>query len=152
MNKDLVRQIVLAKLESSKTCDWYTLSQILNQDGKQVWGKKKGEITGTKLHDLYHNVSRGLLWKFSSYDMDKRILPALKSGLALWSNDNNERHISASSSASTVYPAEGTIRSSSEGKVGSSKSRAKRASAEKRKNRMIGLELDDFEGSEWEDN
>lgn len=53
--------------------------------------------------------------------MDKRILPALKSGLALWSNDNNERHISASSSGSTVHPAERTISSSSEGKVGSSK-------------------------------
>ncbi|KIR58666.1 hypothetical protein I314_05505 [Cryptococcus bacillisporus CA1873] len=136
LNKDLVLQIVLAKLESSKTCDWYTLSQRLDQDGKQVWGKKKVEITGTELHDLYHN----------------RILPALKSGLALWSNDNNERHISASSSGSTIHPAERTISSSSEGKVGSSKSRAKRASAEKRKNRMIGSELDDFEGSEWEDN
>lgn len=67
LNKDLVLQIALAKFQSSKTCDWYTLSQRLNQDEKQVWGKKKMEVTGTELHDLYHNVSRGLLWKFSSY-------------------------------------------------------------------------------------
>lgn len=65
LNKDLVLQIVLAKLESSKTCDWYTLSQRLNQDGKQGLGKKKGEITGTELHNLYHNVSGVLLWEFS---------------------------------------------------------------------------------------
>ncbi|WVO21937.1 uncharacterized protein IAS62_003257 [Cryptococcus decagattii] len=71
LNKDLVLQIALAKFQSSKTCDWYTLSQRLNQDEKQVWGKKKMEVTGTELHDLYHN----------------RILPVLKSGFALWSND-----------------------------------------------------------------
>lgn len=60
LDKDLVHQIVLAKLQSSKTCDWYALSQKLNQDGKRGWGKKK-EITGTELHDLYHNVSGGVL-------------------------------------------------------------------------------------------
>lgn len=96
LDKDLVHQIVLAKLQSSKTCDWYALSQKLNQDGKRGSGKKK-EITGTELHD-----------------MDKRILPALKSGIILWNDGNNERrHVSASSSGSYVRPAEGTITLSS---------------------------------------
>ncbi|OXC69823.1 hypothetical protein AYX13_01590 [Cryptococcus neoformans] len=58
LDKDLVHQIVLAKLQSSKTCDWHALSQKLNQDGKRGSGKKK-EITGTELHDLYHNERKG---------------------------------------------------------------------------------------------
>ncbi|EAL22493.1 hypothetical protein CNBB3710 [Cryptococcus deneoformans B-3501A] len=91
LTKDLVLQIVLAKLQSSKTCDWYALSQKLNKDEKRGWEKKKGEITGTELHDLYHN----------------RILPALKSGIALWSDGNNERrHVSASSSGSDKWKGE----------------------------------------------
>lgn len=56
----------------------------------------------------------GACYKSSLTDMDKRILPALKSGIILWNDGNNERrHVSASSSGSYVRPAEGTITLSS---------------------------------------
>lgn len=54
LDKHLVLQIVIAKLEASKTCDWFILSREV---GKKVGGKKGKEAwTGTELHDLYHSV------------------------------------------------------------------------------------------------
>lgn len=78
-------------------------------------------------------------------DMDKRILPALKSGIALWSDGNNERrHVSASSSGSDVRPTEGTIAPFSRSEKGNTESRPKRTSAKNGKSRMVGSELDEF--------
>jgi hypothetical protein len=82
LDKSLVLRILLAKLQASKTCDWYELSLKLNAEddggggkeaagGKGSGGKggkaakdkvekgkgKKGGISGADLHDLYHNVS-----------------------------------------------------------------------------------------------
>ncbi|KAK4688234.1 hypothetical protein P7C73_g1877, partial [Tremellales sp. Uapishka_1] len=92
LSKPLVLKIVLAKLEASQTCDWFKLSEVLNQgaavfraEGGETGGKSSGrgkrknkskdgekEYTGMELHELYHN----------------QILPALKSGKALWNEDS----------------------------------------------------------------
>jgi len=76
LDKALVLRIILAKLEASKTCDWYELSLKLNKDadggkagdakGKdKAKGRKKGSddehkgrgLSGSELYDLYHYVS-----------------------------------------------------------------------------------------------
>lgn len=83
LDKNLVCRIILAKLDESKTCDWYALSQRLAAEdggngvktgiitkagtGKGGKGNAKGKngkngknsnngLSGSDLHDLYHNV------------------------------------------------------------------------------------------------
>jgi hypothetical protein len=67
-DKDLILRMIIAKLESNKTCDWYELAIQLNEDGfggvlgsakKAKRGKKMSEdkVTGDELHELYHHVS-----------------------------------------------------------------------------------------------
>ncbi|RSH78312.1 uncharacterized protein EHS24_002781 [Apiotrichum porosum] len=95
LDKNLVCRIILAKLDESKTCDWYALSQKLAAEdggngvktgiitkagtGKGGKGNAKGKngkngknsnnaLSGSDLHDLYHN----------------KILPGLRAGRALW--------------------------------------------------------------------
>ncbi|RSH91277.1 hypothetical protein EHS25_009576 [Saitozyma podzolica] len=90
LDKHLVLQIILAKLESSKSCDWHELSLKLSgtsgyaKEGAK--GGKKGAIkakarekkdvaaqglSGTELREMYHDI----------------ILPSLRSGRALWTDD-----------------------------------------------------------------
>jgi hypothetical protein len=77
LDKKLVLRILLAKLEGSKSCDWHELSLALagQAGGDTTFGVKGGAgkgrgkkateekakeakaISGTQLHDLYHNVS-----------------------------------------------------------------------------------------------
>ena len=63
LNKAFVLQIVLAKLEASKSFDWFTLAQKFGEEegGTSPKGKKKGKEgsvwSGAELHDLYHYVS-----------------------------------------------------------------------------------------------
>lgn len=71
LDKDLVIRMIVAKLESSKNCDWYDLASQLNKDGlggrlgvgkKGKKGKKgttedKDKVTGDQLYELYHQVS-----------------------------------------------------------------------------------------------
>ncbi|GFZ46204.1 hypothetical protein JCM24511_04451 [Saitozyma sp. JCM 24511] len=90
LEKHLVLQIVLAKLESSKSCDWHELSLKLSgtsgraedeaKGGKKgtikARGKEKKDVTaqglsGTELREMYHNI----------------ILPSLRAGRALWTED-----------------------------------------------------------------
>ncbi|WVQ78023.1 hypothetical protein IAT38_000104 [Cryptococcus sp. DSM 104549] len=108
LDKDLVLRIILAKLEASKTCDWYELSLKLAEEGELSPGRavckaagkgrgkgqeklgKKGRkseeaLSGAELFDLYHN----------------RILPALKAGRPLWREDE-PRQISGSSTGSAA--------------------------------------------------
>ncbi|WWD15841.1 hypothetical protein CI109_100265 [Kwoniella shandongensis] len=80
VDKELVLKIIVAKLEASKSCDWHELSKKIGKfgtggivsKGKIAKGKKgvdeEGGLSGTELHDLYHNT----------------ILPALRNGRALW--------------------------------------------------------------------
>lgn len=61
LSKSLVLDIILAKLEYTKGCDWYELSQRLagekaGKDNTKAKGGRK-ELSGSDLHDLYHNVS-----------------------------------------------------------------------------------------------
>ncbi|TYJ57142.1 hypothetical protein B9479_002056 [Cryptococcus floricola] len=111
LDKELVMKIILAKLEANKTCDWYQMSQRLKAEGEvgldredlgdgvtgqgkgkgrgRGKGKQKGkrELSGTDLHDLYHN----------------KILPALKNGRALWVEDGEgcDRRASTSSTSAS---------------------------------------------------
>jgi hypothetical protein len=56
LSKTLVLRMLLAKLEVSKTCDWHALSlQLAPPKGKR--GSSKG-MSGSDLHEVYHNVSR----------------------------------------------------------------------------------------------
>jgi hypothetical protein len=82
LDKHLVLQIILAKLESSKSCDWHELSLKLSgtsgyaKEGAK--GGKKGAIkakarekkdvaaqglSGTELREMYHDVGR---WTFQN--------------------------------------------------------------------------------------
>lgn len=68
LDKGLVLRIIIAKLEASKTCDWFELSRNLAAEapadtpGKakgKAGGKKKDKegkpgLSGSELHDLYH--------------------------------------------------------------------------------------------------
>ncbi|WVN85264.1 uncharacterized protein L203_100409 [Cryptococcus depauperatus CBS 7841] len=85
-NKALFFQVILAKLATSKTADWYLLSLELKEQGMRGMGKRS-EITGSDLWDIYH------------YD----ILPALKSNHTPWSESGHTiRHVSTTSSHSTA--------------------------------------------------
>ena len=61
LDKSLVLKIIVAKLEATKTADWHALSvSLAASEGKTKGGKKKaaaGEMTGTQIHSMYHNVS-----------------------------------------------------------------------------------------------
>ncbi|BEI83528.1 hypothetical protein CcaverHIS002_0401320 [Cutaneotrichosporon cavernicola] len=67
ISKSLVLQMLLVKLADSKTCDWHALSLRLAPP-KSKRGKVKAGISGSDLHELYHNF----------------ILPGLKAGRPLW--------------------------------------------------------------------
>lgn len=113
LDKHLVLQIILAKLESSKSCDWHELSLKLSgtsghaeneaKGGKKGTIKAKGKgrkevaqgLTGTELREMYHNVCR---WAFQKTDkgcgtgglaanVTQSILPSLRTGRALWTDD-----------------------------------------------------------------
>lgn len=67
LDRALALDILVAKLEATKTCDWYALSQRLAAAAKEreeeEKAKRKAEkvkvkvLSGSELHDLYHNVS-----------------------------------------------------------------------------------------------
>ncbi|KAL7422262.1 hypothetical protein Q5752_002908 [Cryptotrichosporon argae] len=86
--KAVVLAILLAKLEDSKTCDWFGLAQSLGGGGgggggaKDKGGKGKGQgrkvegegWSGNELRQMYQST----------------ILPALRAGTALWTDDNDD--------------------------------------------------------------
>ncbi|WVR05114.1 hypothetical protein IAU60_002126 [Kwoniella sp. DSM 27419] len=76
LDKDLVLKIILAKLEASKTCDWFVLSQRLDvpvpAHAESKGSKGEEKMSGNELRELYLH----------------RILPALKAGKALWADDD----------------------------------------------------------------
>jgi hypothetical protein len=60
-NKDMVLQIIIAKMEGSRGCDWFELSKSL---GWTIEGEKKGKkgkiggaMSGNELRDTYYEVS-----------------------------------------------------------------------------------------------
>ena len=70
--KELFLQIVIAKLEDSKTCDWFELSKVINEkmqglkdaskpaNGVKYKKTKKGDVerwSGNELKELYQNVN-----------------------------------------------------------------------------------------------
>lgn len=61
LTKDFVLQLILTKLEASKTCDWHELSLKLGTEGKDMVKVSQGKTaegwTGSELYDFYHNVS-----------------------------------------------------------------------------------------------
>ncbi|WVQ71589.1 hypothetical protein IAR50_001129 [Cryptococcus sp. DSM 104548] len=131
LDKGLVLQIILAKLEANKTCDWYEMSQRFKAEGEvgvdkdgveggtagkgkgkggargKGKGKKRdGELSGTDLHDLYHN----------------KILPALKNGRALWVEDEKggDRRVSTASTSTTASSTAGASKAIAGMRVGES--------------------------------
>jgi hypothetical protein len=102
LDKALVLQILVTKLEASRTCDWYGLALSLadtgaggeakaktkgkgaNGNGGGKGGGKKSEgLRGTELHDMYHNVN----FVGRTVSLPQNILPGLKAGRALWAED-----------------------------------------------------------------
>ncbi|CAK9786940.1 hypothetical protein CC85DRAFT_319557 [Cutaneotrichosporon oleaginosum] len=67
VKKSLVLQMLLTKLEASKTADWHALSLRLSPSSGNSKTEAKG-LSGSDLHELYHNF----------------VLPGLKAGRALW--------------------------------------------------------------------
>lgn len=75
LDRALALEILIAKLESTKTCDWYALSQRLaapekerekEEKAKRKVEKSKKELSGSELHDLYHNVSFAAPFKLTT--------------------------------------------------------------------------------------
>ena len=91
LSKDLVLRVIIAKLDSSKICDWHELSLDLGTLGKTIEKTVKGKQeksliawSGSELHEIYHNVSHILSMTARILIVAQSILPALKSGHLPW--------------------------------------------------------------------